>query len=161
MPAPMIPGPLQRTAVNRQHARRSYQSVNGRTAPGAQYMPRPPSFPAQSPMAQPTPPSHASSPTAMSNRSTTSAQQTGLPSPASAVMTQPSSSQVAAPAQTGPSQYPSSAMSTGSSRSGGTAVPAGTHTNPTYGYSSQFQKQIEQLGKYLRRLRVTVELCSS
>ncbi|PNS20081.1 hypothetical protein CAC42_5531 [Sphaceloma murrayae] len=39
MPAPMIPTPLQRTAVNRQQARRSYQSV-ARPPSVAQYMPR-------------------------------------------------------------------------------------------------------------------------
>ncbi|KAF2150248.1 hypothetical protein K461DRAFT_329266 [Myriangium duriaei CBS 260.36] len=144
MPAPMIPAPLQRTAVNRQHARRSYQTVNGRAAPSTQYMPRPASFAGQSPIAQPTPPSHASSPTALSSRSAASVQQTGLPSPASAVTPQ----QTTAPAHASSSQYqqPSSAMSTSSSRSGSTVVPPNARGNPsTYGYSPQFQKQIEQL----------------
>ncbi|KAF4552175.1 Hypothetical protein D9617_11g010240 [Elsinoe fawcettii] len=87
MPAPLVPTPLQRSAVNRQQVRRSYQSVNTRP-PATQYMPRNPSVSMQSPTGQPTPSSHASSPTAMSNRSTASIQQGGIPSPASAGMAQ-------------------------------------------------------------------------
>lgn len=154
MPAPMIPAPLQRTAVNRQQARRSYQGVSGRMPTSAQMMSRPSSFSTQSPSGQPTPPSHISSPTAMSNRSAASAQQGGIPSPASAVMSQGQSVAGAMPGQgsnpsslTGSSQYqPSSAMSTISTASSRSASTA--RGNQVYGYSAPFQKQPETLGKY-------------
>lgn len=150
MPAPMMSAPLQRAAVSRQHARRSYQSVNGRASSASQYMPRPTSF-AMSPTNQPTPPSHASSPAAASNRSVNSMHQTGLPSPASAA---PSTSSQSHPSS---AQYRhSSAMSTistSSSRSGSTIMPQGARNNHAYGFPTQYPKAMEHLGKYPRLLR--------
>lgn len=172
MSAPMVPAPLQRAAVNRQHARRSYQgtTANGRTSSLAtQYTSRPSPFGTQSPTGQPTPASHVSSPTAMSNRSSVSTQQTGLPSPASVVISQaPSQASASAHSHASGTMPPashagtapyhlSSTMSTisnASSKSGTTAVQAGVPSNSVFDYPPQFQKQMDQLGKYLRPLRV-------
>ena len=137
MPAPSMAAPLQRAAVNRQHARRSYQSVNGRASSTSQFMsrPQPAAFAMQSPTNHPTPPSHASSPAAASSRSVTSMHQTGLPSPASA-----------APSHSSSQYQQSSALSTistSSSRSAGTVIP-GAHG---YGFPN-YPKQTEPLGKY-------------
>ncbi|KAG8631439.1 hypothetical protein KVT40_000579 [Elsinoe batatas] len=158
MPAPIIPTPLQRTAVNRQQARRSYQNVNARVQPATQYMPRTSSMSMQSPTGQPTPSSHASSPTAMSNRSTASVQQGGISSPVSTVMAQ-GQVQLSPVVQQQPatrpnrrpmsSQYTSSSAmssaSTGSSRSMNTARAGHSHIPPGYAYPKQFQNHIDQL----------------
>lgn len=176
MSAPMVPAPLQRAAVNRQHARRSYQgtTANGRTSSLAtQYTSRPSPFGTQSPTGQPTPASHVSSPTAMSNRSSVSTQQTGLPSPASVVISQaPSQASASAHSHASGTMPPashagtapyhlSSTMSTisnASSKSGTTAVQAGVPSNSVFDYPPQFQKQMDQLDRdYDSNLRTNVD----
>ncbi|CAK4028974.1 hypothetical protein DOTSEDRAFT_68942 [Lecanosticta acicola] len=82
------PSQLQRTALQRQQARRSgSQNFLPKLAPG---QPNPDlSFSANSPHAHPTPSSHASSPSQMSMRSPMNMQQGGMTPPTSAVNAQP------------------------------------------------------------------------
>lgn len=153
---PQGQAPLQRTAINRQHARRSGQFAP-KLAPGSAQAPQD-SFVSRSPQGQPTPSSHASSPTNPSTRSPIAMQQGGMTPPASAVQTQQQQYQFRSqpppnqhyvqhvPQQRPPlpSQYQSasSGMSSASTSASGNMMG-----NPSYGYPSPFQKHIDQLGK--------------
>ena len=164
-PGPMVSAPLQRTALNRQHARRAGQPFTQRLGSGSAAQPEL-SFSARSPQGHPTPSSHASSPTALSTQSPASMHQGGMTPPASSVMhgqqqqqhfgVQQQQQQArqryvmqhppqrAAP----PVQYSSSgnvsslsAPSLGDGNNGVASAPS------TY-YPSPFQKHIEELGKF-------------
>ncbi|KAM3415567.1 hypothetical protein BST61_g9088 [Cercospora zeina] len=78
--------PLQRTTLQRAQARRSGQNFLPKLAPGQANADM--GFSTTSPLAHPTPSSHASSPSQLSTRSP-ALQQGGMTSPASAVLAQP------------------------------------------------------------------------
>jgi hypothetical protein len=166
-PAPMASAPLQRTALNRQHARRSGQVYPPRLGPGAPTQPDL-SFSARSPQGHPTPSSHASSPTALSTQSPASA----MTPPASAItgaqqpqqqqqqqqygIAQPPRSRYVMqhpPQHRGPAYNASNGVSSIAETSNG--APGSTF------YPSPFQKHIEQLGKWSRSLSRScpIELC--
>ncbi|EME50232.1 hypothetical protein DOTSEDRAFT_68942 [Dothistroma septosporum NZE10] len=88
-PAPSVPPQpqLQRTALQRQQARRSGQSYPPKLAPGQSSQDM--NFVITSPHAHPTPSSHASSPSQLSTRSPMTMHQGGMTPPASAVLAQP------------------------------------------------------------------------
>lgn len=170
-PAPMMSAGLQRTAMNRQHARRSGQTFPQRMGPG----PAPPSemtFSARSPQGHPTPSSHASSPTAISTQSPASMQQGGMTPPAPVVSGQqqyaphrPSGSRYVMqhPPQRPPppTQYSHSNGVSSMSTGGLNDSTSGAHGAPTTYYPSPFQKHIDQLGKFSHSLLpfLSVELC--
>lgn len=84
--------PLQRTALQRQQARRSAtQPFLPKLAPGQSNAETP--YAQASPLAHPTPSSHTSSPSAMSTRSPMTLHQGGMTSPASGVLAQPQAQQ--------------------------------------------------------------------
>lgn len=84
--------PLQRTALQRQQARRSAtQPFLPKLAPGQTNADM--AYAQSSPLAHPTPSSHTSSPSAMSTRSPMALQQGGMASPASGVLAQPQAQQ--------------------------------------------------------------------
>lgn len=78
--------PLQRTAVQRHHARRSGQAITPKLQPG-QSQPEM-TFHNTSPQAVPTPSSHVSSPNTVSTRSPVAMHQGGMTPPTSAVLAQ-------------------------------------------------------------------------
>ncbi|KAK5173737.1 uncharacterized protein LTR77_002418 [Saxophila tyrrhenica] len=84
MPAPQPP--LQRTAMQRHHARRSGQNFLPKLAPGQSN--QDPNF-QNSPQGHPTPSSHSSSPTNVSTRSPMVSQQGGNTPPNTAILAQP------------------------------------------------------------------------
>ena len=179
--------PLQRTAVQRQHARRSGgQAFLPKLAPGqpSQDM----SYTNTSPQGHPTPSSHASSPTNLT-RSPMTAQQGGMTPPTSAGLAQgqaqqyqpyprpsqpPNPGYYQIPHQSSPetqrqtlppSRYQSSTSHSNSSQS---TMNAANHMGPNQGgfgvnaagyYPSPFQKHIDQLGMSPRSPQI--ELCSS
>lgn len=84
MSAPLLSATLQRSALSRPNARRSYQSVVGKGPFAADHLPRTSSsFSTQTPSVQAPTSSHVSSPAAMSNRSSVSAHPGNISSPAS------------------------------------------------------------------------------
>jgi hypothetical protein len=84
--------PLQRTALQRQQARRSAtQPFLPKLAPGQSNADM--AYAQSSPLAHPTPSSHTSSPSAMSARSPMAMHQGGMTSPASGVLAQPQAQQ--------------------------------------------------------------------
>jgi len=166
----MVSAPLQRTAMNRQHARRAGQPFTQRigTGPTAQSEM---SFSARSPQGHPTPSSHASSPTAISMQSPASMQQGGGMTPPASVMhgqqqqQQPQAQsqqqqhygvqQQARPRYVAQhAQRVAHPVHYGNSN-GGSGQPAATHPEsssatssaPSAYYPSPFQKHIEELGK--------------
>lgn len=88
-PAPTVPPQpqLQRTALQRQQARRSGQIYLPKLAPGQSNQDM--NFTTTSPHAHPTPSSHASSPSQLSTRSPMTMHQGGMTPPTSAVLAQP------------------------------------------------------------------------
>lgn len=167
IPPPMAQPALQRTALSRQHARRSGQGFAPRLGPGPNMaQPSHDAFNARSPQGQPTPSSHASSPTALSQRSPISIPQGGMTPPTSAVLAQPQQQQYRSqapprsqymmqnPAQQRPqppSQYPSSSgmssISASTQAGGMTGSVSSAPAGPSAYYPSPFQKHIDQLGK--------------
>lgn len=79
--------PLQRAAIQRQHARRSGQALTPKLAPGHSHGDL--GFNASSPQGGPTPSSHVSSPSNLSTRSPIAMQTGGMTPPASGVLAQP------------------------------------------------------------------------
>jgi hypothetical protein len=79
--------PLQRAAIQRQHARRSAQALTPKLAPGHSHGDL--GFNATSPQAGPTPSSHVSSPSNLSTRSPIAMQTGGMTPPASGLHAQP------------------------------------------------------------------------
>ncbi|GAB7353074.1 hypothetical protein MBLNU459_g3622t1 [Dothideomycetes sp. NU459] len=157
-PAPVMSAGLQRTAMNRQHARRSGQTFPQRMGPGSAPQSEM-SFSARSPQGHPTPSSHASSPTAMSTQSPASMQQGGMTPPAPVVSGQqqyaphrPSGSRYVMqhpPHRPPPStQYANSNGASSMSTGGLTDTNPGALGGPSAYYPSPFQKHIDQLGKY-------------
>lgn len=185
IPNPPVQPALQRAAVNRQHARRSLQGMPPRASSSG--MPQPisheNSFSVRSPQ-QPTPSSHASSPTAMSINSAGSVAQDVMTPPASAILAQGPLQQhrlsqhqqqqhsrnhymMQHPAQRPipQAQYPGSSgmssVSSASSQGLGGQANTGTASASAY-YPSPFQKHIDQLGKSLPPTSpFPIELCSS
>ena len=82
--------PLQRTAIHRQHARRSGQNFINKLAPSQSSADT--GF-QSSPQGHPTPSSHPSSPTSLSTRSPMVMQQGGNTPPTSAILAQPQAQQ--------------------------------------------------------------------
>lgn len=78
--------PLQRTAVQRHHARRSGQAITPKLQPGQSQADM--TFHNTSPQAVPTPSSHVSSPNTVSTRSPVAMHQGGMTPPTSAVLAQ-------------------------------------------------------------------------
>jgi hypothetical protein len=78
--------PLQRAAIQRQHARRSGQALTPKLAPGHSHGDL--GFNSTSPQAGPTPSSHVSSPSNLSTRSPIAMQTGGMTPPASGVHAQ-------------------------------------------------------------------------
>lgn len=160
-PGPLMQAPLQRTALNRQHARRAGQPFAPRMAPGSAAQSEM-SFPARSPQGHPTPSSHASSPAAMSTQSPASMQPGGLTPPGSAMHSQSFAAQQQARsryAMQHPSQRQAPAVqyanSTGMSNlsvSSAADNNGGAPAAPSAYYPSPFQKHIDQLGKWSRSL---------
>ena len=175
IPAPQPP--LQRTAMQRHHARRSGQDFLPKLAPGS--LNQEANFQG-SPQGHPTPSSHSSSPTNPLTRSPMVMQQGGNTPPNTAVLAQPqqqhfqnfprASQQPPNPAfyqrqQNSPNaqrgqqqQYQSNASavsshSTGSRQSLGPSMSAGANPGSAASnsassyYPSPFQKHIDQLGK--------------
>jgi hypothetical protein len=189
-PLPATQPQLQRTAMQRHHARRSGQFLP-KLAPGSST--QDPNFHG-SPQGHPTPPSHASSPTNPLTRSPMVMQQGGNTPPNTGVLAQPQQQhfqsfprtsqpppnpafyqrqQHMSPNAQRPQQqqYPTAASaisshSAGSRRSIGPPMSAGAGSNPAAGssassyYPSPFQKHIDQLGKFPHP-PVLLELCSS
>jgi len=85
------PPQLQRTALQRQQARRSGQNFLPKLAPGQSGSDM--GFSTNSPHAHPTPSSHASSPSQLSTRSPLTMHQGGMTPPISAVVAQPQTQQ--------------------------------------------------------------------
>lgn len=147
-PPPMSAAPLQRTALNRQHARRSGQVYPPRIGPGAVAQ-SDLSFSARSPQGHPTPSSHASSPTALSTQSPAALQPGAMTPPASVITGQqqygvgqpPRSRYVMQhpPQHRGPTFPGSNGVSSITEPTNG--VPGGASAF----YPSPFQKHIEQL----------------
>lgn len=170
--------PLQRAAIQRQHARRSGQALTPKLPHGQSHPDM--GFTSTSPQAGPTPSSHVSSP---SNLSTRSLQTGGMTPPASGVLAQPQgqhsshfprsqqpslNSVMYQPPQQGshlhrsqrPGQFPTGAgglskQSPGSQHqnppgSSGSAGngTSGSVTSASAYYPSPFQKHIDQLGKF-------------
>lgn len=79
--------PLQRAAIQRQHARRSGQALTPKLAPGQSHSDL--GFTSTSPQAGPTPSSHVSSPSNLSTRSPIAMQTGGMTPPTSGVLAQP------------------------------------------------------------------------
>jgi hypothetical protein len=180
--------PLQRTAMQRHHARRSGQGFLPKLAPGQSNQDN---AVQSSPQGHPTPSSHASSPTNI--RSPMVMQQGGNTPPTSAALAQPQAQHFQPfprPSQQPPNQAffqrqqmspnsqrpgppqhfqstPSvaSSHSTASRQSLGPSLSTGSMANAAPGssgsqyYPSPFQKHIDQLGKFPRPLQI--ELCSS
>lgn len=111
--------PLQRTALQRQQARRSAQNFLPKLAPG-----QTPDmgFSTTSPLAHPTPSSHASSPSQLSTRSPLAMQQGGMTPPISAVVAQPQTQQFNNFARSS-QQYPNQAVFQVQQQSGGIQRP--------------------------------------
>lgn len=161
-PGSMVSAPLQRTAMNRQHARRAGQPFTQRMAPGSATQSEM-SFSARSPQGHPTPSSHASSPTAISTQSPASMQPGGMTPPASAVHGQQQHYAVQQPSRpryvmqhppqrvAPPVQYSNSSNVSGLSASSSLGEN-GNGTAPSAYYPSPFQKHIEELGKLSRIL---------
>ena len=148
-PPPMMSAPLQRTALSRQHARRSGQTYPQRMAPGS--APQPDlSFSARSPQGHPTPSSHASSPTTMSNQSPAAMQPGGMTPPASVIAGgQPQYPPRSRYIMQHPPQRPyQSANGVPTISDSTTGAPA----NGSAFYPSPFQKHIDQLGKWSHSL---------
>ncbi|KAI4789238.1 hypothetical protein E4T44_13312, partial [Aureobasidium sp. EXF-8845] len=149
-PAPMSAAPLQRTALNRQHARRSGQVYPPRIGSGAVAQ-SDLSFSARSPQGHPTPSSHASSPTALSTQSPAALQPGAMTPPASIITGQqqygvgqpPRSRYVMQhpPQHRGPAFPPPNGVSSITESTNGVPGSASAF------YPSPFQKHIEQLGK--------------
>ncbi|KAL1297112.1 hypothetical protein AAFC00_004692 [Neodothiora populina] len=162
-PAPghMVSAPLQRTALNRQHARRAGQPFTQRMAPGSAPQSEI-SFSARSPQGHPTPSSHASSPAALT-QSPASMQQGGMTPPASVIHGQPQHYNVQQqqqqqqqsrpryvmqhpPSRAAPVQYANA-----SSNMSNQTTPNSVENNgpvasaPSAYYPSPFQKHIEEL----------------
>ena len=174
IPASFTQAPLQRTAMSRHHARRSGHAIVQRP-PSASVVNQPHEtiLPAHSPIGQPTPSSHASSPTALSMKSPGPMVQGGITPPTSAVVAQGQmqqfrSSQQARPQYTMQAQRPLPSVqyqnSNGMSKKPKTGPQAGgvssgsTSAASAY-YSSPFQKHIDQLGKLSLFLCYAIELC--
>ncbi len=181
---------LQRTAMQRHHARRSGQNFLPKLAPGQTAQD---ASVQMSPHGHPTPPSHLSSPTNVSTRSSLVMQQGGNTPPTSGVLTQPQAqhfqpfprSSQQPPSQAfyqrsqmspnakrpnPPHHYQSNASvvsshSTGSRHSlGGSAVP-GANAHPTPG-SSTSQYYPSPFQNHINQLGkflhpLPIELCSS
>lgn len=165
-PSSMAAAPLQRTALNRQHARRSGQVYPPRIGPGAAAQPDL-SFSARSPQGHPTPSSHASSPTALSTQSP-AALQPGAMTPPASVITGGQQQQygVGQPPRSRyvmqhPPQHRGPAFSAPNGVSSMSESTNGVAGNASAFYPSPFQKHIEQLGKWSRSLfrACSIELC--
>lgn len=176
--------PLQRTAVQRQHARWSGgPHFLPKLVPGGSNQDQP-IFPTSSPQGHPTPPSHASSPNNGQMQSPLARHQGGMTPPTSAVLAQPQQYQsmprqsqqpnqafYAAPKQSsrrpGSAQHQSSisavsshsAASQQSMNPSMSAIHSGGPPGPSAYYPSPFQRHIDQLGKFPRPM--PIELCSS
>lgn len=83
--------PLQRAAIQRQHARRSGQAITPKLPPGQAHSDM--SFSNTSPQAVPTPSSHISSPSNVSTRSPAALQTGGMTPPTSAMLAHPQGQQ--------------------------------------------------------------------
>ncbi|KAH0349511.1 hypothetical protein KCU83_g5586, partial [Aureobasidium melanogenum] len=149
-PSSMAAAPLQRTALNRQHARRSGQVYPPRIGPGAAAQPDL-SFSARSPQGHPTPSSHASSPTALSTQSP-AAMQPGAMTPPASVITGGQQQQygVGQPPRSRyvmqhPPQHRGPAFSAPNGVSSMSESTNGVAGNASAFYPSPFQKHIEQL----------------
>ncbi|KXT07494.1 hypothetical protein AC578_482 [Pseudocercospora eumusae] len=169
--------PLQRTALQRQQARRPGQNFLPKLAPGQSNADM--GF-TTSPHAHPTPSSHASSPGQLSTRSP-ALQQGGMTSPASAVIAQPQAQHFQSFARSSqpqpnqafyqaqqqpangprqPQQRPTPSSTYQGSQSGMSSMSTGSHALPqpgsaggsaaasTFSYPSPFQKHFDQLGKF-------------
>lgn len=79
--------PLQRAAIQRQHARRSGQALTPKLPPGQSHGDM--GYASTSPQAGPTPSSHVSSPSNLSTRSPIAMQTGGMTPPTSGVLAQP------------------------------------------------------------------------
>lgn len=168
----MASAPLQRTAINRQHARRAGQPFTQRMAPGSAAQSEL-SFSARSPQGHPTPSSHASSPTALT-QSPASMQQGGITPPASAMHGQQQHYSVQQPRPRYVMQHPPQRVAPPVQYANSNSVPNlpapnladGNNNNsvasaPSAYYPSPFQKHIEELGKLSRTLirSFQIELC--
>lgn len=155
-PGSMAPAPLQRTALNRQHARRAGQPFAQRMAPGSA-APSEASFSARSPQGHPTPSSHASSPTGISTQSPASMQQGGITPPASVMHAQQQHYAVQQHSRPRyvmqhPPQRAAPPVQYGNSTSNLTDSNGGVSSAPSAYYPSPFQKHIEELGKWSHSL---------
>ncbi|EME88123.1 uncharacterized protein MYCFIDRAFT_184912 [Pseudocercospora fijiensis CIRAD86] len=147
--------PLQRTALQRQQARRSGQNFLPKLAPGQS---NPDMGFTTSPHAHPTPSSHASSPSQLSTRSL-ALQQGGMTSPASAVLAQPQAqhfqslarssqpqpNQAFYQAQQQPANGPRQPQQRPTPASTYQGSQSGMSTASTFSYPSPFQKHFDQL----------------
>lgn len=161
--APTIQPALQRTAMNRQYARRS-MGTNAPVMPAnaSTHINHENAFAPHGPHGQPTPPSHASSPNTMSAKSPSIVshsrqhrvhQQPHLrpqPDPQAALPRPPS----------GP--HPGLNGSSGISTSSQTGMFQGSAASQAAAYyPSPFQKHMDQLGKFFLPTPFLIELCSS
>lgn len=180
---PQIPPPqpqLQRTAMQRQHARRSGQFLP-KLAPGSSTSD---SAAQRGSPARPTPSSHASSPSAMSVKSPMVMQPGAGTPPTSAGLGQPQQQQLpafprvaqqpnpqflqlspslqrpGAPPQFHSSQSVHSSMSTGSRQSIGTPMSAGL-VNPGGEQAASQQLYADPFHKHMNRLGKTSAMCTS
>ena len=164
-PASMAPAPLQRTALNRQHARRAGQVFPPRIGPGSAAQPDL-SCSARSPQGHPTPSSHASSPTAMSTQSPASLQPGAMTPPASVITGGQQQYGVAQPPRSRyvmqhPPQHRGPAFAATNGVSSLAETSNGAQGGASNFYPSPFQKHIEQLGKLSHLLfrSFPIELC--
>lgn len=134
-PVPGLPQPpqLQRTALQRQQARRSAgQNFLPKLAPGQSNSDL--NFSTNSPHAHPTPSSHASSPSQISMRSPMNMQQGGMTPPTSAVNAQPQAQHFQAFAARSSQQQPNQAFYQAQQQP--SSVPRGAQRPATSTYSN-------------------------
>jgi len=175
--AQALPPATQRTAMNRQFARRSFPGVPQQQRPmssaSAQMLNKHDvPYSSSSPQGQPTPSSHASSPNAMSVKSPGTGPQNIMTPPASTAMGQGQAQHFNRLAQPQPShrshymmqnplQRPAPMQYGGPPASGDVPQSAGLiQGQGAAAYPSPFQKHVDSLGKSLRPFH-TIELCSS
>lgn len=122
-PAPSVPPQpqLQRTALQRQQARRSGHNYLPKLAPGQSNQDI--NFATTSPHAHPTPSSHASSPSQLSTRSPMTMRQGGMTPPTSAVLAQPQAQHLQKFGRPPQQQHPNQAFYQAQQQSGGPQRP--------------------------------------
>jgi len=172
-----LPPAVQRTAMNRQFARRSFPGVPQPQRPmsssSAQLLNRHDGqYSASSPQGQPTPSSHASSPNAMSVKSPGAGPQNVMTPPASTPMApgqaqhfnrlvQPQPPHRSHYMMQNPAQRSAPMQYGGPSASGDVPQSAGImQAQGAAAYPSPFQKHVDGLGKFPHPF-YTIELCSS